>query len=152
LSRIRIEGGEDESKSAEEVERLFACLGTFGCDCGARNVDVHFESLAQIQLTQKLLSGRWRFLHIRISAIKVLRWSTQMTGTQATPALRTAAQTESPASPNPMQWHWLTRVGFRFFFAYFLLYNSSIFLRADGTYEQMWRAVVVWVGKHVLHL
>jgi len=51
-----------------------------------------------------------------------------------------------------MQWHWLTRVGFRFFFAYFLLYNSSIFLRADGTYEQMWRAVVVWVGKHVLHL
>lgn len=69
-------------------------------------------------------------------------------------------QTESLApSGGATQWHAITRVGFRFFFVYFLLYSFPRPLtyipgsdRIFARYTQAWHATEVWVGEHVLHL
>jgi uncharacterized membrane protein YphA (DoxX/SURF4 family) len=63
------------------------------------------------------------------------------------------------APSHTSEWHLGKRVGFRFLFAYFLLYTYpgpldeipyTSFLAAP--YNWLWRAVVPWIGKHVLHL
>jgi uncharacterized membrane protein YphA (DoxX/SURF4 family) len=58
------------------------------------------------------------------------------------------------------RWNKATRIAFRFCFAYFLLYTSHFFPRyipfaGNFINEQevaFWRAVVPWVGKHILRL
>src|SRR5215216_5196428 len=63
---------------------------------------------------------------------------------------------ETLSSNNP--WNFATRVAFRFFFLYFLLYTLpfpvSMFQAIGGTnYEVMlWDNLVVWVGKTFLEL
>jgi hypothetical protein len=56
-------------------------------------------------------------------------------------------------------WRLSTRVAFRFVFSYFLLYispGSVGSLRFDtphnNAYQQMWQAIVPWVGVNALHL
>jgi uncharacterized membrane protein YphA (DoxX/SURF4 family) len=79
--------------------------------------------------------------------------------TGATAPAEFQPETQAAPSSGPAQWHWTTRIGFRFFFAFFIVFwfpsplyyipgTSKIF----GWYYNMWQAVVVWVGKHVLHL
>ena len=56
-------------------------------------------------------------------------------------------------------WNAITRVAFRFFFAYFVLYSFPFPLNSiPGSYVifapywRMWSAIVVWVGYHILLL
>jgi uncharacterized membrane protein YphA (DoxX/SURF4 family) len=58
-----------------------------------------------------------------------------------------------------MRWHSVTRIAFRFFFSYWMVYNFPFPLSAipgtawlTGKYVQMWHAIEVWVGQHILHL
>ncbi|RCR69739.1 hypothetical protein [Larkinella punicea] len=59
----------------------------------------------------------------------------------------------------PLQWHPAQKLTFRFFFAYFLLYvfpfplsnvPGSYFL--TSSYNEVWHALVPWVGRTLLHL
>src|SRR5262249_20281215 len=57
------------------------------------------------------------------------------------------------------RWHSTTRIAFRFFFAYWIIYSFPFPLNyipgiswLTGKYVQMWHAIEVWAGKHVLHL
>src|SRR5262245_55863474 len=64
------------------------------------------------------------------------------------------------AQPEPAKrWHSATPIAFRFFFAYWIIYSFPFPLNfipgitlLTGKYVQMWHAIEVWVGKHVLHL
>lgn len=57
------------------------------------------------------------------------------------------------------RWHLAKRIAFRFAFAYLVLYNLPLPLGVlpltQGLalkYQQIWYAVVPWVGEHILHL
>lgn len=64
---------------------------------------------------------------------------------------------EQPRQDNP-EWGPLQRTLFRFLFSYLVLYNFPFPLKVipvygevlDGSYKEIWYAVVPWVGKHVL--
>lgn len=68
----------------------------------------------------------------------------------------TAPSTSERTAPSAPVWSLSQRVGFRFVFSYLVLYVASTiggFLRPlSRPLDRMWRAVVPWVGAHVLHL
>jgi hypothetical protein len=79
--------------------------------------------------------------------------------TEATKPAEGQLETQAAPSSGLVRWHWTTRIGFRFFFAFFVVFwfpspldyipgTDKIF----GWYNNMWQAAVVWVGKHLLHL
>ena len=70
-------------------------------------------------------------------------------------------QRDTPVSSveSAPQWSPATRVAFRFFFSYFLLYvyprsvgSLGAFVKYNNPLRDLWHAVVPWVGTHVLHL
>ena len=74
-------------------------------------------------------------------------------------------QSETPVAEVavPKQWSLATRIGFRFVFAYFLLYVSPGSVGALSPYHPaneldrnilvwVWHKIVPWVGVNVLHL
>lgn len=71
-----------------------------------------------------------------------------------------AAETQKPAEVPTPRWSFLTRVGFRFAFAYFIPFCFPFvlglvtpFFDYPGTkYEELWNKIIPWVGKHVLHI
>lgn len=76
---------------------------------------------------------------------------------------REAIHAYSPASATPdrltAEWSPARRVGFRFVFAYLVLYSlpfpiGTLPLTAPirGWYDKLWHLVVPWFGAHVLHL
>lgn len=73
--------------------------------------------------------------------------------------LQMQAESEhSNATAPEVRWQLGTRVAFRFAFAYFVLYNTLLWRFLPyaeiiaGPYNRLWHTVVLWVGKHVLHL
>src|SRR5271169_3766079 len=63
------------------------------------------------------------------------------------------------SSESAPQWSLATRVAFRFFFSYFLLYvypravgSLGAFVKYNNPLRDLWHAVVPWVGANVLHL
>ena len=84
-----------------------------------------------------------------------------MESTGAHAAAPSAAQkvpATEPAGGAP-RWNVLARISLRFLFAYFVLYSFPFPLyeipgsgRLLNKYTQMWHAIEVWTGKHVLHL
>src|SRR5215469_2451479 len=81
-----------------------------------------------------------------------------MEGLAASPSTGRAEQSAQSPS-DTAKWNPVTRVGFRFFFAYFALYNFPFPLsqipgsdKLFNKYTEMWHALEVWTGKHVLHL
>src|SRR5262245_20074229 len=81
--------------------------------------------------------------------------------TMATPtATAVGIQPQVKIAPSSdMRWHFTTRIAFRFLFIYWILYSFPFPLNyipgitfLTGKYVQMWHAIEVWVGKHVLHL
>jgi uncharacterized membrane protein YphA (DoxX/SURF4 family) len=82
---------------------------------------------------------------------------TQMSmGVGTAPALAA----ELPAPDSAIQkWSLPTRIAFRFCFAYLVLYIFPFplaYIPGTGSlaakYQSLWNAIVVWTGKHVLHL
>jgi hypothetical protein len=68
-----------------------------------------------------------------------------------------AAPRESGTMTSAEPWSPAQRIGFRFLFAYLVLYNlpfplATPFYGPSGPYRAIWHAVVPWVGAHVLHL
>ncbi len=70
----------------------------------------------------------------------------------------TAAPVEFHVMREPAQWNLATRIGFRFVFAYFVLYSFPAPLdilplpSVYSKYEALWTVIVTWVGKHLLGL
>ncbi|HKG22241.1 MAG TPA: hypothetical protein VKC34_10100, partial [Blastocatellia bacterium] len=76
------------------------------------------------------------------------------------------AQMQRQAEPEMIQtasaaprWNLAKRVAFRFAFAYFALYIIPFPLESlpftgtlIGKYNELWQAIVPWVGRHILHL
>jgi hypothetical protein len=80
---------------------------------------------------------------------------------EAQPATPARVRIEAPVAValEPARWNAITRVAFRFFFAYFILYNFPFPLNyIPGSYvlwalyTRMWYAIEVWVGMHLLRL
>ncbi|MCU1278121.1 MAG: putative rane protein [bacterium] len=73
-------------------------------------------------------------------------------------AARTPSPTPEPAlPPSTVAWPPARRIGFRFLFAYLVLYAFAFAAVSDFDWDwltlaPLWRAVVPWIGKHVLHL
>ncbi len=70
-------------------------------------------------------------------------------------------QRDTPVSSPEMAPHWSlpTRIVFRFFFCYFLLYvypksvgSLGAFVKYNNPIRDMWHAVVPWVGTNILHI
>lgn len=70
-------------------------------------------------------------------------------------------QRDTPVSSPEIAPHWSlpTRIAFRFFFCYFLLYvyprsvgSLGAFVEYSNPLRDMWHAVVPWVGAHILHI
>ena len=70
-------------------------------------------------------------------------------------------QRDTPVSSPEIAPHWSlpTRIAFRFFFCYFLLYvyprsvgSLGAFVEDNNPVRGMWHAIVPWVGTHILHL
>jgi uncharacterized membrane protein YphA (DoxX/SURF4 family) len=72
-------------------------------------------------------------------------------------------QIEPEAHPQEIsarpRWHLTKRIAFRFAFSYFVLYNLPFPVEqlpfSDSLmqqYNNLWQAIVPWVGKHLLHL
>jgi uncharacterized membrane protein YphA (DoxX/SURF4 family) len=84
--------------------------------------------------------------------------NTQAQGREAVPAgSEPVPASEDTVEPQP--WKLVTRIGFRFSVAYLILYafpfplDSLPFGNLLATHwANLWRAVVPWVGEHVLHL
>jgi hypothetical protein len=79
--------------------------------------------------------------------------------TEATTPAEVQPETQTAPSSGPAPWHWTTRIGFRFFFAFFIgfwfpspLYYIPGSAKVLGWYYKMLEVSVVWVGKHLLHL
>jgi uncharacterized membrane protein YphA (DoxX/SURF4 family) len=60
------------------------------------------------------------------------------------------------ANPEPAEWSLATRIGFRFAFLYFVLYNLPFPLNSvpfvATKYEGLWNKIVPWAGGHFLGL
>ncbi len=70
-------------------------------------------------------------------------------------------QRDTPVSSPEIAPHWSlpTRIAFRFFFCYFLLYvyprsvgSLGAYVKYNNPLRDMWHAVVPWVGTHILHI
>jgi hypothetical protein len=80
-------------------------------------------------------------------------------GDVASATLDAGTNTEDTGSSLPT-WHPVTRVLFRFFCAYFVIYNLPFPFQyipfvsrwTAGPYGEFWNAAVPWIGEHVLHL
>ena len=72
---------------------------------------------------------------------------------------RRAAGVYTPALASTPSWSFARRIGFRFVFAYLVLYNFPFPIGvlpltdpAKEWYDKLWHAVVPWFAAHVLHL
>jgi uncharacterized membrane protein YphA (DoxX/SURF4 family) len=79
--------------------------------------------------------------------------------TGATAPAEIQPETQAAPSSGPARWHWATRTGFRFFFAFFIVFwfPSPLYYipgtgKIFGWYYNMSQAAVLWVGKHLLRL
>jgi hypothetical protein len=79
--------------------------------------------------------------------------------TEATAPAQVQPETQAAPASEPARWHWATRIGFRFFFAFFIvfwfpspLYYIPGVSKIFGWYTNAWQAAVLWVGKHLLRL
>lgn len=70
-------------------------------------------------------------------------------------------QRDTPVSSPEIAPHWSlpTRIAFRFFFCYFLLYvyprsvgSLGAYVKYNNPLRDMWHAVVPWVGTNILHI